>query len=278
MSIFRLWVVLSAAAFFSGCRTASPPSPALACKQPFPYESFTLASSVLGEARTINVYLPPNYSTSSSTVTYPVLYMPDGGIGEDFIHVADAIHAGITYEILRPLIIVGVENTVRRRDLAPPTEVEDEKKRAPQAGGSTKFRAFLRNELMPQIRERYRAGDETAIVGESLAGLFIVETLLLEPDLFDSYIALSPSLQWNKQATVNIADEKLKSLPTQPITLYLSSANEEEIIAATERLTFILTAAAPKSLKWTYHPLPTEFHDTIYRAASPRAFRMIFGR
>lgn len=274
----RIFVAAVAAAVLaSACKSATP-SPAIACAQPFPYESFTLPSALLGETRHINVYLPPNYSTSSSTVTFPVLYMPDGGIGEDFIHVADAIHAGITYEILRPVIIVGIENTVRRRDLAPPTTVEEEKKRAPQAGGSARFRAFLRDELMPHIRERYRAGDETAIVGESLAGLFIIETFFAEPALFDAYIALSPSLQWNQQAVLARADELLKTFPAQPTTLYLSSANEEEIVAGTERLAFILTAAAPKNLTWIHHPLPAEFHDTIYRAASPRAFRTIFGR
>ncbi len=47
---------------------------------------------------------------------------------------------------------------------------------------------------MPQVRSRYHPTEETAIVGESLAGLFIVETFLLEPDLFDTYIAFSPSV------------------------------------------------------------------------------------
>ncbi len=45
---------------------------------------------------------------------------------------------------------------------------------------------------MPEMRGRYRTTGETAIVGESLAGLFVVETFLLEPDLFDTYIAIDP--------------------------------------------------------------------------------------
>lgn len=44
------------------------------------------------------------------------------------------------------------------------------------------FRKFIRDELMPEIRGRYRTTAETAIVGESLAGLFVVETFLLEPE------------------------------------------------------------------------------------------------
>ena len=47
------------------------------------------------------------------------------------------------------------------------------------------------------MRARWRVSGERAIVGESLAGLFIVETFLLEPGLFQRYIALSPSVWWN---------------------------------------------------------------------------------
>jgi predicted alpha/beta superfamily hydrolase len=53
---------------------------------------------------------------------------------------------------------------------------------------------------MPQVRRRYRVMDETAIIGESLAGPFIVETFFPEQKLFDTYIALSPSLLWNGES------------------------------------------------------------------------------
>src|SRR5687768_12773335 len=49
-------------------------------------ETFTIQSKALGETRRINVYLPPTYADSSSK-RFPVLYMPDGGLAEDFLHV-----------------------------------------------------------------------------------------------------------------------------------------------------------------------------------------------
>ncbi|MBK7769478.1 MAG: hypothetical protein IPI48_02800 [bacterium] len=64
-------------------------------------------------------------------------------------------------------------------------------------GGSAAFRTFIRDELMPEIGKRYRGNGRTAIVGESAAGLFILETFFIEPTLFDTYIALSPSL-WER--------------------------------------------------------------------------------
>src|SRR5262245_8520287 len=111
--------------------------------------------------------------------------MLDGGIKEDFLHIAGLVQVSVGNGTMRPFLLVGIENTQRRRDMTGPTENPEDKKIAPRVGGSAAFRAFIRQELMPQVKSRYRTTGETAIVGESLAGLFVVETLLTEPDLFD---------------------------------------------------------------------------------------------
>ncbi|MDX2089755.1 MAG: alpha/beta hydrolase-fold protein [Kofleriaceae bacterium] len=63
-------------------------------------------------------------------------------------------------------------------------------------------RSCATSELKPQIAARYRVTSEIAIIGESAAGLFVLETLLVEPSLFDAYIAVDPSVWWNQQALV----------------------------------------------------------------------------
>jgi predicted alpha/beta superfamily hydrolase len=136
-------------------------------------DTFTIDSKVLGEKRRINVYLPPGYKESSDS-RVPVLYMPDGGMAEDFLHIAGLVQISVTNGTMRPFLLVGIENTQRRRDMTGPTENEEDKKIAPRVGGSLAFRTFIRGELMPEIRRRYRTTVETAIVGESLAGLFVV--------------------------------------------------------------------------------------------------------
>jgi len=85
-------------------------------------ETFTIQSSVLREKRRINVYIPSAYS-SSSDVRLPVLYMPDGGVDEDFIHVAGLVQVLVGNGTIRPFLLVGVENTERRRDLTGPTKM-----------------------------------------------------------------------------------------------------------------------------------------------------------
>lgn len=235
-------------------------------------ETFTIESVTLGEIRTINVYLPPPYAADSA-VRLPVLYMPDGGIGEDFLHVAGLVQVSVGNGTMRPFILVGIENTARRRDLTGPTTVEDDRKIAPVVGGSTAFREFIRTELMPSIRSRYRTTDESAIVGESLAGLFIVETLLLEPEMFDTYIAFDPSLWWNGGALVRRATGMLDRLSGKRVYL---AASRDDVDRLTQRLAEVMTAGAPGDATWHYQPMPEERHATIYHPAALKAFRWAF--
>jgi predicted alpha/beta superfamily hydrolase len=248
---------------------------AAAAQEPVPpYETFTIQSAAVGETRRINVYTPPGYAAGDTS--YPVLYMPDGGVGEDFPHVAGTVDAGIRAGELRPMLVVGIENTERRRDMTPPTQVDDDRRVAPRVGGSAAFRRFIADELIPEVRRRYRATDASAVIGESLAGLFITEIFFTQPELFDTYVALSPSLWWNAEELVRLAGPRLRTRPDIPLTLYLSSADEQDITAATERLARILRADAPPGLRWRYVPRPDLTHGTIYRAAAPGVLRELF--
>lgn len=237
-----------------------------------PHESFTLHSAALGEARRINVYTPPD----AADARLPVLYIPDGGVHEDFPHVTAAVDAAIRAGEMRPVLLAGMENTERRRDMTGPTTVDEDRRIAPRVGGSAAFRAFIADELMPEVRRRCRASDETAIMGESLTGLFAVETFLLQPALFRTCIALSPSLWWNGESLVRGAAEHVRARRELPGVLYLSSADEPHIVSACERLADVLRATAPPALRWRYQPRPDLTHATIYRALAPQVLREIF--
>ena len=261
---------------------ATVPAPARAQEAPAPGievapltigETFTIRSRVLGETRRINVYLPYTYADSSRP-SLPVLYMPDGGIAEDFLHVAGLVQVSVGNGTMRPFILVGIENTARRRDLTGPTTKADDRKIAPVVGGSAAFRRFIRTELMPAIEAQYRTTEESAIVGESLAGLFVVETYFLEPGLFDTYIAFDPSLWWNGGALVDSAGARLGTASGR--SLYLASSSQDQILAETRRLADTLAARAPAGTRWHFEPMPDETHATIYHPAALRAFRELF--
>src|SRR5689334_22087790 len=208
------------------------------------YDTLSLRSNALGELRHINIHVPKGYSASTST-RFPVLYMPDGGIDEDFPHVVNTVDSLIALGAIRPVIVVGVPNTERRRDLTGPTRFASDSAIAPHVGGSAAFRQFIRGELIPTIDARYRTTSERSIVGESLAGLFIVETFLREPTSFDHYIALDPSLWWDGGSLLGFASTHLPSAELQRRTLYLASSNVEDISTPTARLDSILRTVRP---------------------------------
>ena len=238
-------------------------------------ESFTLVSKPLGETRRINVYLPAGYAQDQKA-SYPVMYMPDGGMAEDFLHIAGLLQVLNGNGTMKPFVLIGIENTERRRDMTGPTVNPEDRKIAPRVGGSAAFRAFIRTELMPLVKSRYRTTEEKAIVGESLAGLFVVETFLLEPNLFNTYIAFDPSLWWNNQQLVKDAAARMKAVSGTDRTLYFASSNEPGIIKDADALAAILQKDATPGLTWRYDKMPGETHGTIYHPAALRAFRALF--
>ncbi len=240
-----------------------------------PHVAFDIASTALNETRHINVYTPPGYA-GAKDVRYPVLYMPDGGLQEDFPHVATDVDTAIRAGEMRPMIVIGIENTERRRDMTDPTEIDSDRKIAVHVGGSAIFRRFIADELMPEIRHRYRTTNNTAIVGESLAGLFVLETFFEQPKLFETYIAFSPSLWWNNQALMHAAGERLKRMQQKKKTLYVASASDDGIEAGIAELQSALRANAPQGLKWSYEARSDLKHSTIYVSASPNVFRKLF--
>jgi predicted alpha/beta superfamily hydrolase len=242
---------------------------------PLVSHTFLLTSAVLSETRRINVFVPRAHDVRDGA-PLPVLYMPDGGQAEDFPHVAETVQALVAAGRMMPVLLVGIENTERRRDLTGPTTVDKDKKIAVRVGGSAAFRQFLRSELMPHIGANYRVTADKGIIGESLAGLFVVETLLLEPDLFDRYVAISPSLWWNDDALVRTADASIKALPARPTKIFLTSADEESIVPGTARLAAALLAHAPAGVSLSFKPMPKEHHHTIYRASEALALETVY--
>lgn len=249
-------------------QTDSDPVPA--------HDSFTIYATTIGELRTINVWAPPEYYISNEAL--PVMYMADGGIvGEDFPHVAHTMAEMIAAKEIPPMLLVGIQNTQRRRDLTGPTEVKKDKEIAPVVGGSAAFRAFIKDELIPDIQRRYRTTDKKGILGESLSGLFVMETFFLTPELFDYYIAFDPSLWWNRHYLVNTASERIQKLPSKEIRLWFAGSATKDIARYTKALAHTLKKQPNKHLIWHYEDYPQESHATIFRAAKRKALLKTLG-
>jgi predicted alpha/beta superfamily hydrolase len=249
----------------TSCSNAKQPN------DPIPtHDEFTIESKQVGELRNINIWTPPEYKTRKDSL--PVMYMADGGIiDEDFPHIANTLAELIKANKIPPMILVGIANTQRRRDLSGPTEIAKDKEIAPIVGGSEKFRAFIKEELFPEISKRYRTTSEKSIIGESLSGLFVVETFFLTPDMFDNYIAFDPSIWWNNHYLVRTAKEHLATFPKTEKRIWFAGSSAEDISQYTNSLAEILKTENQLNIKWKYSPEPKEKHNTIFRATKEKA-------
>lgn len=242
-------------------------------------------STVLGENRTINIYLPENYS-ATDTIKYPIIYILDGGVEEDFIHLV-----GIVRYYTQPWIaqfpksiIVGIENTNRKRDFtfAVPNldflEKEGFKKENfSQYGKSAAYIAFLEKELQPYMENKYHANTDRTIIGESLAGLLASEILVKKPHLFRKYIIIAPSLWWGEQKLLHESKDALHAHVNNPLNVYLGVPNKDEDVKMyKESINFYKMLKQTNNINVCFDYLPQELHATIVHQAVYNAFKKLY--
>ncbi|HEX8520820.1 MAG TPA: alpha/beta hydrolase-fold protein [Tepidisphaeraceae bacterium] len=156
-------------------------------------------SKLLNNDRKLWVWLPPDYE-KNATARYPVFYMHDGqnlfdastGFAGEW-NVDETAQRLISEKKIRPIIIVGIENTKDRMAEYTPGE------------RGTLYQRFVVEEVKPFIDSTYRTSGEraeTAIGGSSLGGLISLYIAEKYPQTFGMCCAMSPSLWWNNQAAM----------------------------------------------------------------------------
>jgi Predicted hydrolase of the alpha/beta superfamily len=239
-------------------------------------EPFTLTSEVMGMDREINVLLPPGYADQPDR-TWPVVYLLDGGQAQDF-----PMYAGIAAQLMAegqmaPVIVVGVASMDRQNELTWRSTDRRILRQWPNHGQSDRFRRFLEREVKPWVEQRYRTRGDDAVLGESAAALFIVETFLNTPELFDRYLAVSPSMWWDRGALGDDAAALLAEHPAGNRQLLLTIGDEGgEMQAGLDRLVSALTAARPPGLDWSYDPRHDLTHSTIFARMAPLFLQQAF--
>ncbi|WP_296595004.1 alpha/beta hydrolase-fold protein [Phenylobacterium sp.] len=238
--------------------------------------TYRLPSAVLGDVRELNVRLPAGYAPGKRT--YPVLYLLDGAADQDFEHIAGLAQLGDVSGTFGPFIVVGVQTRARRAELTPPATDARYRRAFPEAGGAARFRRFLAEEAMPFIAARYGQPSRRAILGESLAGLFVVDTLLRAPDLFDDYVAVSPSLWWDDRAGLRDLGMSLDPRAMAGRRLVLAVADEGGTMqAGIDLLREALGPLTASGFSLTYDDRSaTETHATVLHPAALAAFRKLY--
>lgn len=241
--------------------------------------TYTIPATAFEGERRITVRLPPGY-VEQPDMRFPVVYVIDGGPEQDFPHIAGIAQSRDMNWSFERFILVGIETVNRRAEISP--EVSADKLEAyteslgATPGGADNFRAFIADDVKPWVEANFRTSGHDAVMGESLAGLFIVETLLTRPDLFDDWIAVSPSLWYDD---MKLAKQAATMMQPGDERIYVALANEgyrhEEGV---ERFVDAMRSSAPDGWKWAFVPLgDSETHGTIYHTAALDAFRMFYG-
>ncbi|MEW5687318.1 MAG: alpha/beta hydrolase-fold protein [Pseudomonadota bacterium] len=279
-----LGLVLALAAAPMGAAAPAPaPAPVAPTSAPIVIgTSHRLTSAVMGDVREINVRLPDGYAAAKRD--YPVVYVLDGGLEQDFQHIAGLAQLGDLSWTFGPVIVVGVQTKARRAELTPPATDARYRAAFPEAGGAERFRRFLASEVFPFVAANYRAGPRRAVIGESLAGLFVVDTLLKQPALFDDYVAISPSLWWddrNGLRRLGGSDGLMDAGPLAGRRVVLAVADEGGTMQAgvdllREALALRVLAGAPDFAFRYLDRSQTDTHATILHGAALEALRGLY--
>ncbi|MGH1335863.1 MAG: alpha/beta hydrolase [Aureispira sp.] len=233
-----------------------------------------LNSTLLGEERQLNVYLPVHYHPDSSH-QYPVLYVLDGGLDEDFLHISGLTQFGSLswINLLPEVIVVGVVNVDRKRDFTFPTTVEQDQQDFPTTGQSAPFIQFIKEELQPLIDQNYPTNGQNTLLGQSLGGLLATQVLFEQPDLFDQYIIVSPSLWWDAQSLLQKTPIQAKKAPA----IYIAVGKEGPVMQRTAKQLYKKMKTLPlhqRAIRFKYYP--KNDHGDVLHLAAYGAFEFLF--
>ncbi len=188
-------------------------------------------STILKEQRKIWVYTPNmKAGMQNPGQRYPVVYLLDGdGHFESVAGMVQQLSQVNGNTIVPEMIIVGIPNTDRTRDLTPTHIISDppmmDSNSTKNTGGGENFTAFLEKELMPHIDSLYPTQPFRVLIGHSFGGLTVMNIITNHTKLFNAYIAIDPSMWYDKQQFLKATQKKLSAQKYNGTSLYFGIAN-----------------------------------------------------
>lgn len=239
-------------------------------------EVVAIDSKILSESRTLNIYLPEGFKTAD-TLKYPVIYVLDGGMDEDFLHIVGLVQFFNLQMNMPKTIVVGIANIDRKQDFTFPTMDKKLKMDFPTTGGSRKFIEFIEREVQPYIHANYPTSDQKMLIGQSLGGLLATEILFKKPTLFTDYIIVSPSLWWDNESLLKDAKMFLSAHSKMSANVYVAVGTEGDIMEREAKsLSELLKNSGKPNLKSEFLFLSDENHATILHQSVNDIFKLMY--
>ncbi|MFT3807257.1 alpha/beta hydrolase-fold protein [Arenimonas sp.] len=235
-----------------------------------PPAKHTLDSAILGEQRTVTVHLPQSYAWAEDR-RYPILYMLDGQTHA--VHGIGAIAFLASQGQIPEMIVVAIDSKVRIRDF---TQTD-----WPEAwiggGGAGKFANFVEKELIPQVERAYRGNGYRILYGHSASGQFALHMLATRPTLFNATLAMSPSLDWDRQLPIREIEAAVaKPMPAARFVYFAYSDDRGSALADDERLVRALTTPGNPNLRAAVSSYPNERHSALPLVAQVEGLRKLY--
>lgn len=253
--------------------------------QPSPYvaaDVFVIHSKVLGEDRKLFIYNPDSVG-GNVLPAYPVLYLLEEN---DMPMVAGMVKYLSSYnEQLPAMLVVGIDGGGQRiRDLTPTHSLYDnmgELDADPNSwlrpsGGGEKFLRFVREEVMPFVEQKYRVAPFRILAGHSVGGLTVVHAFAEHPEMFEAYLAVSPSLWWDKGAFLESAIRRFPSRTGREFLFVADSPETGPFETYVEKFVDALGAHKVQDIHWTRTHYPNETHGSIAAKAYYDGLRFLY--
>jgi uncharacterized protein len=250
-------------------------------------EQFTITSKyVAGENYLIRVSLPVNYN--SYDYSFPVLYVLDGD--KSFGMTKDIADWLIWFGEIRDIIVVGISYgqgtdawwEKRERDYSHCSDTIIAKGSSKNAGGAQNFLKFVKNELIPVINNKYKAlHDSNALMGISYGGMLTSYVLFAQPELFNGYIIIGPTLIWRNENILKLESEysiSHKALHKKVYIAYGSLDNKSWIIDPANDFIANIQLHNYEGLKFVPEILQGETHISSYAPALTHGLKILFRR
>ncbi len=233
-------------------------------------------SIILNEDRKIYVYTPVNHSQP-----LPVIYLMDGEMISLVAGIVDFLYQA---NQLPPMIVVGIGNYEydRARDLTTSHSLwqmdgTTDSNSWKNSGGGENFLKFIKDELMPYVEKNYNPSPDKIFFGHSLGGLMSSYCLLNHPEMFNSYIAVSPALWWDKESIFKNADLLFKNKDFKNKTIFFSDGNEgPEFHKSVIKLQSLFQQKKITGLRYKYIPYPEETHNSELVKATQDGLNFVF--
>ncbi len=250
-----VWVMAACLSAGTSARAGQAPADTLKSSPVIIGQQYTLRSKACGNDRTVYISLPAGYETESNR-RYPVFVAVDGQWNFNQSGLAAGALSG--NGVIPPMIVVAV-HTGERRDFYLLPERDPNTR---TGGGADSLLAFIRDELIPFVDGRYRTLPRRVLAGTSYGGVFVMHAFLSEPELFDAFLTLSPSMWWHNGLMLKRTEAFLKAKAELRKVLYVTVANEGPGMGV-NALAEILKQHAPKGLAWRFDEYLNEIHGTI---------------